>query len=85
MSDTPPSQESLLTEIRDIQKARLALAQEQHAMAKRQFERAEALHARAERIQDRSEGIMRVARKSLFLILPIIVGLLAYLTWLIFI
>lgn len=42
------------------------------------------MHARAERIQDRSESIMGVARKALFVLLPVIVGLLAYLTWLIF-
>lgn len=84
MTEPSPDTQSLLAEIRDLQQASLELAREQHAMAKRQFERAEALHARAERIQDRSESIMGVARKALFVLLPVIVGLLAYLTWLIF-
>lgn len=83
---TRPDQttETLLSEIRDLQREQLALARQQYDMAKQQFDRAEALHARAERIQDRSESIMGVARKALFVVLPIIVGLLAYLTWLIF-
>ena len=74
----------LLREIRDMQAEMLELSRQHHAMSSRQFERVEALHERAEKIQDRSESIMAVARKSLVVIIPVIVGLLIYLSWLIF-
>ncbi len=82
--DTRDRSEELLTEIRDLHRDSLALAKKQFAMAEKQFQRAEALHDRAEAMQDRGEGLMKAARKSLFIILPIILVLLVYLTWLIF-
>lgn len=78
------SQERLLTEIRDLQRETLELARRQYEMAEKQFQRAEALHQRAERIQDRSEGMLGTARKAMIVILPVIVVLIAYLSWLIF-
>lgn len=77
-------QAALLAEIRDLQKESLDLARKHYEMAEKQFKRAEALHTRAERMQDRSEVMISMARKAFFVILPIIVILLAYLTWLIF-
>jgi len=74
----------LLTEIRDLQQESLQIARNHHAMVSRQFERAEALHERAEKIQEKSESIMSTARKALAFVLPVIVILLLYLSWLIF-
>ena len=68
---------SLLEQIRDNQAEQLALV-------KRQAERAERIQDRAEDLQAKSAGIMATARHSLAIILPVVVLLIAYLSWLIF-
>lgn len=68
---------SLLEQIRDNQAEQLALV-------KRQAERAERIQDRAEELQAKSAGIMATARRSLAIILPVVVLLIAYLSWLIF-
>ena len=81
----------VLKEIRQSQKAQLegqrealSLQREQVQMARRQFERAEKLQDRAEKMQDSGASMMRTARRVLAIILPIVIGLVIYLSWLIF-
>jgi hypothetical protein len=81
----------LLAEIRDGQRAQLAaqeealrMQREQIALVQRQAERAERINDRAEQIQSRSAQLIGVARKALFTVLPILVLLIAYVTWLLF-
>ena len=55
-----------------------------HADRRRQVERAEHIQDRAEELQDRGMGIMKTARRSLAVVLPIVALLIAYLSWLLF-
>jgi len=66
------------------QQEALELQKEQYEMVKKQFVRAEKLQDRAESIQNSSARLMGAARKTLVVILPIIFGLIVYLSWLIF-
>jgi uncharacterized membrane protein (DUF106 family) len=82
---------SLLEQIRDNQSAQLerqaealALQKEQFEIFRRQSGRAEKLQDRAEELQARGMGIMKTARRSLAVVLPIVALLIAYLSWLIF-
>ncbi len=81
---------ALLREIRDDQRLQLqrqqeslALQQQQLALVSRQFERAEKLNERAEMIQNKSAQIVAGARRVFMFVLPVIVILLAYVSWLI--
>jgi len=81
----------LLTEIRDAQQRQLArqeealrLQREQFAIFQRQAARAEQLQNRAEKIQDKSAQVIGTARRALFLVLPIVVLLIVYVSWLLF-
>ena len=76
--------ESLLEAIRDNQAAALALQKEQLELVRRQLERAERIQDRAEELQSRGMGIMTTARRSLAIVLPIVILLIVYLSWLIF-
>jgi hypothetical protein len=82
---------AILKDIRDNQKAQLerqvealALQREHFSIVHGQAERQEQIQARAENLQARSAQIMAVARKSLFVLLPIVTVLIAYVSWLIF-
>jgi hypothetical protein len=82
---------ALLEEIRDNQAEQLArqrealeLQKSQFALVTRQAERAEKIQDRAEELQARSAGIVKSARRSIAVILPIVIALIAYLSWLIF-
>ena len=82
---------ALLEQIRDnqaVQLARqaeaLALQKEQFEIFRRQADRAEKLQDRAEELQDRGMGIMKTARRSLAFVLPVVIILIIYLSWLIF-
>jgi uncharacterized membrane protein (DUF106 family) len=68
---------ALLEQIRDNQAEQLALI-------RKQAERAERIQDRAEELQARSAGIVTTARRSLAIVLPVVILLIAYLTWLIF-
>ena len=68
---------ALLEQIRDNQAETLALV-------KRQAERAERIQDRAEELQAKSAGIVKTARRSLAVILPIVIVLIVYLSWLLF-
>jgi hypothetical protein len=81
----------LLGEIRDTQRAQLArqeealqMQREQFAVMQRQAERTERIQDRAEQIQSGSAQMLGVARKALFTVLPILIGLIGYVTWLMF-
>ncbi len=81
----------VLEEIRDNQRTQLerqaealALQREQFALVQKQYDRAERLQDRAEQIQAKSAQLVAGARKGMVVILPIIIVLIAYLTWLIF-
>jgi uncharacterized membrane protein (DUF106 family) len=76
--------ESLLEAIRDNQAAALALQKEQLELVRRQLERAERIQNRAEELQSRGMGIMTTARRLLAIVLPIVILLIVYLSWLIF-
>jgi uncharacterized membrane protein (DUF106 family) len=91
--DMQPNEEmlSVLQQIRndqqallDGQKESLKLQREQFEMARIQFERAEKLQDRAEQLQDRGSHMMQTARRVLAVILPIVIALVIYLSWLIF-
>lgn len=81
----------LLTEIRDPQRRLLAhaeqalqLQREQFLWVQRQAERAERLQERAETLQARSAQVVGLSRRVLALFVPVIVALVAYLSWLLF-
>jgi hypothetical protein len=81
----------LLREIRDAQRAQLAkqdealrLQREQFGLVQRQAERAERIQDRAEQLQSGGAQMVAVARKTLFTVLPILIVLIAYVTWLLF-
>jgi len=82
---------ALLEQLRDNQAAQIARQAEAFALQKEQFEifrrqadRAERLQDRAEELQSRGMGIMKTAKRSLAIVLPIVILLIAYLTWLLF-
>ncbi len=81
----------LLEEIRDGQKVQLerqaealALQRQQLEIVQRQVERAERIQDRAESLQASSARLVSAARKATIVLLPIILALIAYLTWLLF-
>ena len=73
-----------LKEISDNQQLQLALQREQFALVQRQAERHEVIQDRAENIQAKGAQIMAVARRTLFVILPIVTFLILYVSWLLF-
>jgi uncharacterized membrane protein (DUF106 family) len=80
----------LLEEIRDNQAAQLArqaealaLQKEQFELIRRQAERSEKIQDRAEELQARGMGIMKTARRSLAIVLPVVIVLIVYVSWLI--
>ena len=81
----------LLEEIRANQKLQLEHQLEALELQRRQFTvfqeqaaRAERIQQKAELLQDRGATLVRAARKAVFVMVPIIVLLLVYLSWLIF-
>ena len=73
-----------LKEISDNQQRQLALQREHSSLVQRQAERHEMIQGRAENIQAKSAQIMAVARRTLFVILPIVTLLILYVSWLLF-
>ena len=81
----------LLEEIRDGQKLQLERQLESLELQRRQFtvfqaqaDRAERIQQKAELLQDRGASLVGGARKAVLVILPVIVLLIVYLTWLLF-
>jgi len=62
----------------------LSLQRQQFELVQKQFDRHERLQERAELLQGRSAQLISVARKMTLLVLPLLVALLVYVTWLIF-
>jgi hypothetical protein len=82
---------TILREIRDGQRLQLerqaealALQREQLAVVQGQTERHERIQDRAENIQVKGAELMAVARKTLFVLLPLVGLLILYVSWLIF-
>ena len=67
----------LLEQIRDNQTALVDIA-------RRQAERTDRIQDRAEQLQDRSAGIIKTARGTLYFVLPVVILLVLYLSWLLF-
>jgi uncharacterized membrane protein (DUF106 family) len=68
---------ALLEQIRDDQNAQLELM-------RRQAERTERIQDRAEELQAKSAGMVTTARRSLAFLLPLVILLIVYVSWLIF-
>jgi hypothetical protein len=62
----------------------LALQRQQFELVQKQFERNERIQDRAEMIQERSAQLVGVARRITVILLPILLALVAYVSWLIF-
>ena len=75
---------ALLERMRENQEAALAMQKEQFELFRRQVERTERIQDRAEELQARGMGIMKTARRSIAVVLPVVILLIAYLSWLIF-
>ena len=80
---------SLLEELRDGQKLQLqrqeealALQREQLAIVQMQVARTERIQERAERIQATSARLIAGARVAIAILLPVILALIAYVSWL---
>jgi uncharacterized membrane protein (DUF106 family) len=83
--------EALLEQIRDNQAEQLARQREaleyqksQFELVKRQMERTERIQDRAEELQAKGAGIVKVARRSIALVLPVVIALIVYVSWLLF-
>jgi uncharacterized membrane protein (DUF106 family) len=81
----------VVEEIRDNQRLQLerqaealALHREHLALIQKQTGRAERIQDRAEEIQVRSAQLVAGSRKALAVILPIVIALIVYVSWLIF-
>jgi uncharacterized membrane protein (DUF106 family) len=81
----------VLEEIRDNQKLQLQqqaevlmLQREQFAIAQKQTARTERIQDRAEQIQAKSAQLVSGSRKAMLVILPVILVLIAYVSWLMF-
>ena len=88
---TPDKVAALLQEIRDNQKLQLERQAEALALQKQQFELVRDQYANTVRIQDRAEAlqdksaqIVAASRKVLAVVIPIIVALLIYVSWILF-
>lgn len=87
----PDRLHDLLEQIRDNQQLQierqqeaLALQREQFALFQKQVERTERIQDRAEQLQEKSAQIVGTARKSMSVVLPVLVLLIAYVSWLLF-
>jgi len=80
---------AILEEIRDNQRLELerqaealSLQREQYAFIQTQHERLTRIQDRAEAIQEKSAQLVAGSRKAIAVVLPIIILLVIYLTWL---
>ena len=67
----------LLREIRDGQRAQIEASREY-------FERAKRIQDRSEQIQAKSASLMKAGRLVIAIVLPVVIVLIAYVSWLIF-
>jgi uncharacterized membrane protein (DUF106 family) len=90
MSEIDPARlVALLQEIRDNQRLQierqaeaLTLQRQQFALVQHQQERMERIQDRAEAIQDKGAQLVAGSRRALAVVLPIILILVLYLSWL---
>jgi uncharacterized membrane protein (DUF106 family) len=82
---------ALLEQIRDNQAEQLArqrealeLQKSQFELVRRQAERTERIQDRAEELQSRGAGLVKAARRSLAVLIPLVIALIVYVSWLIF-
>ena len=82
---------ALLEELREGQKLQLErqlealeLQRRQFAAMQEQFARAERIQGKAELLQDRGARLVQGARKVFMVVVPIIVVLIVYVSWLLF-
>ncbi len=82
---------ALLKEIRDNQKLQLerqaealAIQKEQFEIFRKQMEQTQRIQDRAEQLQDKSAQIIGSARKVFIFVLPVLIGLIIYVSWLLF-
>jgi len=82
---------ALLEDIRENQKLQidrqfeaLELQRRQFAILEKQQERADRIQDRAEQIQNKSAQLVAGARKVMIVVIPIIIALIIYLSWLMF-
>jgi uncharacterized membrane protein (DUF106 family) len=80
-----------LEEIRENQKLQLqqqsevlSLQRDQFAMVQKQADRTERIQDRAEQIQVKSAQLVAGSRKAMLIILPIVLVLILYVSWLFF-
>lgn len=81
----------LLEEIRNNQKLQLerqaealAIQKEQFEIFKKQMEQTQRLQDRAEKLQDKSAQIIGGARKVFIVVVPVLILLIIYVSWLLF-
>jgi len=81
----------VLESIRDQQRQQLehqnqalVLQREQFALVQKQAERVERIQDRAEKLQEGSSQIVARSRRAAAVVLPIILALVVYVSWLIF-
>jgi len=84
-------QVDLLKEIRDNQKLQLerqaealAIQKEQFEIFRKQMEQTQRIQDRAEMLQDKSAQIIGSARKVFIVVVPVLVLLIIYVSWLLF-
>ena len=82
---------SLLAELKagqqlqiEHQREALALQRQQVSMLEAHVARATRLQDKAEQLQDRSASIVGTARKAVMIILPLVVVLIVFVSWLLF-
>ena len=82
---------ALLQEIHEGQKQQLAYQLEAIELQRKQFTvfqeqaaRAERIQQKAELLQDRGASLVRGARKAVLVIVPVVIVLVLYLSWLLF-
>jgi len=68
----------------ELQRESLHIQQEQYRMALESYEKQRELQQRAEVLQNKSAGMMELGRKLFFIVIPILVALIAYLSWMLF-
>ena len=81
----------VLVEIRELLKTQnetqmqlLEVQREYTDLYRNQLDRVERINNKAEAIQDQSAQLMGTARKGVFVALVVIIGLIGYLSWLLF-
>lgn len=82
---------SLIAEIRDNQrqqlehqKQALQLQEQQFALVRDQHERAIRIQERAESLQEKNASMVDRARKVFFIVIPLLLALIVYVSWLLF-